>query len=114
MAADVAEVLTSFSAYAEPRDGVGDNPFKLGCSLTVPATSEEISSVWPGAPPGDLVQTPGTTSKRPRRSSIDQARRTMVTLAHVLVVVPVGQTDLVSSRHDLAAAPGRTRQRLRR
>lgn len=50
MEADVTEVLTSFAAYTEPRDGPGDNPFRLGCSLTRPATDEEIRSSWPAAP----------------------------------------------------------------
>ncbi len=50
MAANVTEVLAGFSAYAEPRDGLGDKPFKLGCSLSGPATEEEIRSAWPTAP----------------------------------------------------------------
>jgi hypothetical protein len=56
MAADVTEVLESFSAYAEPRDGLSDNPFKLGCSLVAPATDEEVRSAWPVAPPDELVR----------------------------------------------------------
>jgi hypothetical protein len=51
MAADVTEVLASFSAYTEPRDGLGDSPFKLGCSLSRSATDEEVRSAWPTAPP---------------------------------------------------------------
>jgi hypothetical protein len=57
LAANVTEVLASFSAYAEPRDGLGDNPFKLGCSLSGPATDEEIRSAWPTVPlPAELVE----------------------------------------------------------
>ncbi|HUY49678.1 MAG TPA: hypothetical protein VMV92_28840 [Streptosporangiaceae bacterium] len=56
MAADVTEVLASFSAYAEPRDGLGDNPFKLGCSLSAPATDEEVRSAWPAGPQGELAE----------------------------------------------------------
>lgn len=57
MVADVTGVLASFSAYIEPRDdGLGDNPFKLGCSLTGPATDEEIRSAWPTGPPAELCR----------------------------------------------------------
>jgi hypothetical protein len=56
MGADVTEVLASFSACAEPRDGLGDNPFKLGCSLAMPATIEEVRSAWPAVLPGELVR----------------------------------------------------------
>lgn len=56
MAADVAGALAGFRAYAEPRDGYGDSPFKLGCLLSGPATDEEIASAWPGvALPGELI-----------------------------------------------------------
>lgn len=54
MVADVTGMLASFSAYTEPRDGLGGNPFKLGCSLTGPATDEEICSAWPAGPPAEL------------------------------------------------------------
>lgn len=55
--ANVAEALASFSAHAEPRDGLGDNPFKLGCSLSVAATDEETGSAWPEAMlPAELVE----------------------------------------------------------
>jgi hypothetical protein len=56
MGADVTEVLASFGAYTEPRDGLGDNPFKLGCSLAATATDGEIRSAWPVAPPSELVR----------------------------------------------------------
>lgn len=56
MAADVTEVLASFSAYTEPRDGLGDNPFKLGCLLSASATDEEIRSAWPDGPPRELAE----------------------------------------------------------
>jgi hypothetical protein len=57
MAADVASALAGFRAYAEPRDGYGESPFKLGCSLSGPATEEEIAAAWPGAaPPDELVR----------------------------------------------------------
>jgi hypothetical protein len=48
MADDVVEALNAFRAYTEPRDGLGDNPFKLACSFDEPATAAEISSAWPG------------------------------------------------------------------
>src|SRR5579859_6398562 len=57
MAADVTGVLANFGACAEPRDGLGDNPFKLACSLGTPATDEEIRSAWSGARlPAELVE----------------------------------------------------------
>jgi len=57
MAANVTEALARFSAYAEPRDGLGDNPFRLGCSLSAAATDEEIGSAWLGALlPAELVE----------------------------------------------------------
>jgi hypothetical protein len=57
MAGDAAEALNAFRAYAEPRDGLGDNPFKLACSFDEPATDAEIASAWPVAElPAELVQ----------------------------------------------------------
>jgi len=44
--ANVADVLSSFSARTEPQDGLGNNPFKLGCTLGSPATKEEIRDAW--------------------------------------------------------------------
>jgi hypothetical protein len=56
MMAGVAGALGDFRAYAEPRDGYGDSPFKLGCSLSGPASDEEIASAWPGvALPDELI-----------------------------------------------------------
>jgi hypothetical protein len=55
MGADVAQILASFSACAEPKDGLVDNPFRLGCSLAAPATDEEIRSVWSEAVPEELL-----------------------------------------------------------
>jgi hypothetical protein len=57
MEAKVTEVMAGFSAYAEPWDGRGDNPFRLACSLGAAATDEEIRSAWPEAPlPAELVE----------------------------------------------------------
>jgi hypothetical protein len=57
MAANVTEVLASFRACAEPRDGLGDNRFKLACSLSTPATDEEVRSAWSGARlPAELIE----------------------------------------------------------
>jgi hypothetical protein len=56
MAADVAGALAGFRDFTEPRDGYGDSPFKLGCSLSGPATDEEIASAWPDMPlPDELI-----------------------------------------------------------
>ncbi len=46
MANDIPDVLTSFDAFAELRDGVGSNPFKLVCTRTAPASLEEIEACW--------------------------------------------------------------------
>jgi hypothetical protein len=51
MSPSVAEALTDFSAFTEPRDGLADNPFKLQCSLSSPATAAEVKAAWPEAPP---------------------------------------------------------------
>lgn len=55
--ANIAEMLARFRAYAEPRDGLVGNPFKLSCSLSSPATPEEIRSAWPrDMLPAELVE----------------------------------------------------------
>jgi hypothetical protein len=57
MADNVVEALNAFRAYTVPRDGLGENPFKLACSFDEPASQEEIASAWPGAEvPDELVQ----------------------------------------------------------
>jgi hypothetical protein len=57
MADDVTEALSSFQAFTEPRDGLGDNPFKLACSLGDPASEAEIFSAWPADRlPTEIVQ----------------------------------------------------------
>src|SRR6266567_6050588 len=56
MAGEVTEALASFRPYTEPWDDLGDNPFKLCCSFSGPATNEEIRSAWPTASlPAELV-----------------------------------------------------------
>lgn len=66
MAADIAEALNAFRAYAEPRDGLGDNPFKLACSFDGPATDAEISSAWPGMEVSDELVQVWSTSRQSR------------------------------------------------
>jgi hypothetical protein len=56
MTNDIPAALDSFQAFEEPRDGVGDNPFKLGCSPTVPAALDEIEKSWRGRVPLELRQ----------------------------------------------------------
>lgn len=57
MAANVAEALRAFLAHVEPRDGVGDSPFKLACSLAAPVTDAEIVSAWPARElPTEIVE----------------------------------------------------------
>jgi hypothetical protein len=53
----VAGALDAFLAYAEPHDGLSDNPFRLACSFNEPASATEIASAWPaGMVPGELAQ----------------------------------------------------------
>lgn len=53
----VAEALSGFHDWHEPRDGIGDNPFRLACTLDPPASSEELRSAWPGQKlPDELVE----------------------------------------------------------
>jgi hypothetical protein len=47
--ATVQEVLSRYLEWREPTDGVGVNPFKLGCRFDNPATPAEIKQAW-----GDL------------------------------------------------------------
>jgi hypothetical protein len=57
MKADVVQVLSRFRTYIDPRDALGDNPLKLGCSLARASTEEEIRRAWPTAAlPPELIQ----------------------------------------------------------
>ena len=51
------DLLSRFRTYADPREGLDGNPFRLRCSVGLPATPDEISSAWPdrGLPP-ELTQ----------------------------------------------------------
>ncbi len=42
----VAEALHGFLDWLEPRDGIGDNPFRLACRLDPPASAEEVQTAW--------------------------------------------------------------------
>jgi hypothetical protein len=57
MVGKVGNVLARFGACAEPGgDGPEYSPFKLSCSLSKPATPEEICSAWPSMSlPAELV-----------------------------------------------------------
>ena len=56
MAGDVAAALEAFRASTEPRDGLGDNPFRLACSFDDPASGVEIATAWPSIVlPAELV-----------------------------------------------------------
>lgn len=58
--------MNTFGAYIEPRDGLGDNPFKLACSFDEPASAAEIAAAWPGGEvPEELVQV-WSTSRQSR------------------------------------------------
>lgn len=53
----VENTLNRFREWQTPRDGIGDNPFTLGCSLDDPARVDEISDAWRGQDvPGELVE----------------------------------------------------------
>jgi len=56
MANSISAALDSFRAFEEPRHGVGTNPFKLGCSLAVPASNDEIEKAWRGDVPIHMRQ----------------------------------------------------------
>lgn len=81
MAADVTEVLASFSAYTEPRDGLGDNPFKLGCSLSAPATDEEIRAAWPDGPPAEMAEVWSVSSESRLFEDVDYGQWGLVLLS---------------------------------
>lgn len=66
MADDVTAALNAFRAHTEPRDALGDNPFKLACSVDEPATDAEIASAWLGGDvPAELAQA-WSTSRQSR------------------------------------------------
>lgn len=46
MTNELADTLLAFKEFEQPRDGVGENPFRLGCRLSQPATPEEIADSW--------------------------------------------------------------------
>lgn len=82
MADDVAAALNAFRAYIEPRDGLGDNPFKLACSFDQPATDAEITSAWPGGEvPGELIQAWSTSRQSRLFEDIDYGQWGLVLLS---------------------------------
>lgn len=56
MANNISDALTSYDAFAELRNGVGINPFKLACTRTAPASLEEIEACWRSGVPAELRQ----------------------------------------------------------
>jgi len=55
--ADMKQLVSAFKAWDKPRDGVGDNPFKLACSLEEGATKEEVAEAWSDVTlPAELVE----------------------------------------------------------
>jgi hypothetical protein len=54
MVADVSDVLESFREFEGPRDGPVGNPFKVGCSLSAPASIAEVDACWTGGVPDEL------------------------------------------------------------
>jgi hypothetical protein len=49
--------LEACKAFSEPRDGLGDNPFRLACTLSTPAGEDEIRACWQnGTLHDDLVE----------------------------------------------------------
>lgn len=52
----VSDLLGAFRDFTEPRDGVGNSPFRLACTLDEPATESQILTAWDDQPvPTDLV-----------------------------------------------------------
>jgi len=87
MANNISVALDSFQPFEKPRDGVGNNPFKLGCSRTVPASLDEIEKSWRGGVPIELRQLWLTSRK-----------------AHLFEDVEYGQWGLVLLSPEEAAA----------
>ncbi|GAA1692495.1 hypothetical protein GCM10009765_47280 [Fodinicola feengrottensis] len=82
MTDDAAEVLNAFRAYTEPRDGLGDNSFKVACSFDEPATDVEIASAWPGAEvPGELAQVWSTSRQSRLFEDVDYGQWGLVLLS---------------------------------
>jgi hypothetical protein len=53
----VRNLLAAFREFAEPRDGIGNSPFRLACTLDGPATESQILSAWETkAVPEDLLE----------------------------------------------------------
>ncbi|WP_326837375.1 hypothetical protein VSH64_21185 [Amycolatopsis rhabdoformis] len=54
---DIASAMDAFRHFTEPRDGVGNNPFRLACSFDPPLGQAEIKSAWPSSSiPDELVR----------------------------------------------------------
>lgn len=49
MADDITHAMGAFRAHVRPREGVGDNPFRLACTFGAPVDDAEIASAWAGA-----------------------------------------------------------------
>jgi hypothetical protein len=82
MAGDVGEALNTFGAYIEPRDGLGDNPFKLACSFDEPASAAEIAAAWPGGEvPEELVQAWSTSRQSRLFEDVDYGQWGLVLLS---------------------------------
>lgn len=52
----ISNLLAAFREFAEPRDGIGNSPFRLACTLDEPATESQILAAWENSQlPEDLV-----------------------------------------------------------
>jgi hypothetical protein len=82
MGTDVVRALSAFRALAEPRDGLGDNPFKLACSFDEPASGGEIAAAWPGTElPAELVEMWSTSRQSRLFEDVDYGQWGLVLLS---------------------------------
>ncbi len=81
MAVEVVEALDRFRSYLEPRDGIGNNPFKLGCSFERPATEEEIASAWTADIPAEMIDLWSTSRESRLFEDIDYGQWGLVLLS---------------------------------
>lgn len=55
MTADLDEVIDAFRRWDEPRDGVGDNPFRLACTVDSAASHADIARALDSPVPAELA-----------------------------------------------------------
>jgi hypothetical protein len=82
MAIDVTRALDAFRAYIQPRDGLGDNPFRLACSFDEPASEAEVVSAWPSIEvPSELMQMWSTSRQSRLFEDVDYGQWGLILLS---------------------------------